>query len=262
MTVIEAVILGVVQGLTEFVPVSSSGHLVLVERLFAIKAPFVFASLINLGTFVALIVYFHKRLVQMTVDVIRHKNYKLARNIILSSLPVGLLGFFFEDFFAKGFIQHPLTVAIMLAVIGVLMIVVEHLPKLGAVKRADDLQPKQASLIGVVQALSLIPGTSRSGSTMIIGRMFGLNFKQAAEYSFLLSIPVMFGVLLKALFSSAGISFIQHNFLAFAVSNIVAFATGMFAVSFMLRYLAHGNFVVFGWYRLVLASAIIVVLLL
>lgn len=150
----------------------------------------------------------------------------------------------------------------MLAVLGVIMIVLERLPKLPAVQNLEKLPQGSAWFIGVSQALALVPGTSRSGSTMIAARLAGLDYKQAAEYSFLLSIPVMFGVLLKGLLSSEGLAFIAANPVAFAVSNLVAFLTGLFAVGFMLRYLAKGNFAVFGWYRLALASVIIVVLLL
>ena len=262
MNILEAILLGAVQGLTEFIPVSSSGHLVLAEHVLGVHPPYVFSALINLGTFLALVLYFRKRLVAMYVDIVRHKNYKLARNIVISAVPVGVLGFFFEDFFEQGFIQQPLTVAIMLALLGVVMIVLERLPKLSAVHELEKLTQGRAWFVGVAQAFALLPGTSRSGSTMIAARLAGLNYKQAAEYSFLLSIPVMFGVLLKGLLSSEGIAFIAGNPLAFVVSNAVAFVTGLFAVGFMLRYLAKGNFAVFGWYRLALASVIIVVLLL
>jgi undecaprenyl-diphosphatase len=261
MTIIEAVMLGALQGLTEFIPVSSSGHLVLAERALGITVPYVFSSLINLGTFLALVIYFRRKLVSIGKDIVVHKNIRLARNIIISAVPVGIFGLLFEDFFAQTFIQQPLTVAIMLALLGVLMLVIEKLPKLSMLNKPDDLTPKRAGLIGVAQAVALLPGTSRSAVTMIAGRLAGLSYRDAAEYSFLLSIPVMFAVVAKSLIDSEGIAFIQANALTFIISNGVAFATGLFAVGFMLRYLQKGNFRVFGWYRLALAAAIVIMLI-
>ncbi|MGD8374061.1 MAG: undecaprenyl-diphosphate phosphatase [Candidatus Woesebacteria bacterium] len=258
MTIFEAITLGLVQGITEFIPVSSSGHLVIAEHFLGIAPPYVFSSLINLGTFLALVIYFRKKILQICCDIFIKGNYRLARNIVISAIPVGIAGVLLSDLFEQ--IQTPQVVAIMLVVLGLLMITLDLLPRLSSVKDAEQLSAKRAGFIGVMQAGALIPGVSRSGSTIVAGRLAGLSYEQAAEYSFLLSIPVMLGVLLKGLASSEGISFIQNNIVSFTVSVIVAFLSGMFAVGFMLRYLQRGNLKIFGLYRIILAAVVLLAL--
>ena len=261
MSIFEGLILGILQGLTEFIPVSSSGHLVLGQELLGLQTSPTFDALVNLGTFLALVVYFRKRLIDIAVRVFTKHDTRLVRNLFISAIPVGILGFFFSGFFEQAIIQQPLTVAIMLASLGIIMIVIDKLPKMSELKAEDQLSGWRALFIGAAQAIALIPGTSRSGSTMVAGRLAGLSFQQAAEYSFLLSIPVMAGVLLKSLLGSQGQAFISANLGAFVVSNIAAFVCGLFAVGFMLRFLAKGNFKIFGYYRLALAAVIFATLL-
>ena len=259
MTIIDGLILGVLQGLTEFIPVSSSGHLVIAQHLLGLQTSPVFDSLVNLGTFLALIVYFWKRMWGILIRIVRDHDFRLTRNIIISAIPVGFLGFFFASFFEQPFIQQPLVVAVMLVLIGIVMIIVEKLPKLPDVMTADELSPKRAALVGLAQSLALIPGTSRSGASIIAGRLVGLNYQKAAEYSFLLSIPVMGGVVAKGLIGSEGRQFIHNNFSVWVVSNLAAFAFGLLAVGFMIRFLAKGNFKIFGYYRIALAALIVIV---
>ncbi len=262
MSILDGLILGILQGLTEFIPVSSSGHLVLGQHLLGLQSSPAFDSLVNIGTFLALLVFFRKRIIEILMRVFKNRDVRLVRNLLISAVPVGVAGFFFADFFEQPLIQAPVVVAVMLAVVGVLMIVVDKLPKLSQVKSEDQLSGWRAVWIGIAQTLALIPGTSRSGATMVAGRLVGLTYAQAAEYSFLLSIPVMAGVVLKGLVGHEGREFIAANFGAFVISNVAAFACGLFAVGFMLRFLATGNFKVFGYYRLVLAGVIAVTLLL
>lgn len=261
MTIIESIILGAVQGITEFIPVSSSGHLVIAQNWLGLQTSHTFEIMVNLGTFLALLIYFRTRIIDILVRIFRDKDIRLARNIIISAIPVGIVGFFFADFFANPLIQHPLTVAVMLVVVGVAMILIDKLPKASEIKKSDDLTPKRAGFIGVAQLLALIPGTSRSGATMVAGRLAGLSFKEAAEYSFLLSIPVMAGVVLKGFVSDEGQAFIQTNFDAWLWSNVAALICGLFAVGFMLRFLGKGNFKIFGYYRIALAAVVVVSLI-
>ena len=141
------------------------------------------------------------------------------------------------------------------------MIIVDKLPHASKLAKEDDLTPKRTGLIGLAQTFALVPGTSRSASTIIAGRLAGLTYEQAAEYSFLVSIPVMFGVVVLGFMSSDGRQFIHDNFAAWAVSNIAAFAFGLIAVGFMLRFLAKGNLKGFGVYRIVLAIFVVTTLL-
>lgn len=257
MNLLQAALLGILQGLTEFIPVSSSGHLVLAQHFMGLQHSSAFDALVNLGTFLALIVYFRKRLIVLATRIIKQRDLALARNILISAIPVGLLGLLFSNFFESAVIQSPLAVVVMLVLVGVVMIVLEHLPRLSEQKNADQLSPKRAVVIGIAQAVSLVPGTSRAASTMIAGRLMGLSYQQAAEYSFLLSIPVMAAVLLKSMFDGDGIAFITANFGAWVVSNAAAFICGIIAVSFMLRFLQKGTFKIFGYYRIALALVII-----
>lgn len=261
MDIIQALVLGALQGFTEFIPVSSSGHLVLAQHFMGIEPSLTFEALVNLGTLLALIVYFWKRIWDLAVRLFVKREFKLAGNLLISAIPVGIVGLLFKGFFESASVQSPLVVAATLLLVGVLMVVLDKLPTKSKVKELDQLSPKRAGIIGLAQLLSLIPGTSRSASTMIAGKLMGFDYAKAAEYSFLLSIPVIGAVVLKStLLDSEGIAYIQTNFGVWLASNIAAFICGLLAVSFMLKFLAKGNFKIFGYYRIVLAVLIVVVL--
>lgn len=262
MDILQAIALGALQGLTEFIPVSSSGHLVLAQHFMGLEHSAAFDALVNLGTFLALVVYFRKRLSEIVVRLFKQRDTRLAKNLLISAIPVGLVGLVLSDFVESAAVQSPYVVVVMLVAIGLVMIFLDKIPKLSKQEGLEDLTPKRASIIGLAQVVSLIPGTSRSASTMIAGRLMGLTYKQAAEYSFLLSIPVMAAVIAKSMLDSDGAAFITSNFVPWLVSNISAFVFGMVAVSFMLRFLEKGNFKVFGYYRIGLAAVIAVLLLL
>jgi undecaprenyl-diphosphatase len=260
MTLLQALILGLIQGLTEFIPVSSSGHLVIAQYAMGFHSSPIFDAMVNLGTFLALVVYFRHRIIEILQRIFVKRDFRLAHNLIISAIPVGIAGLFFAKFFESAFIQQPLVVAFMLVSVGLVMIFIDKLPRLSDVPTEDQLTPKRALGIGLAQMLALLPGTSRSGASIVAGRLVGLDFKKAAEYSFLLSIPVMAAVVLRGLVSSEGREFITHNFGVWAVSNIAAFTAGMLAVGFMLRYLGKGNLKVFGYYRIALAAIVLIVL--
>jgi undecaprenyl-diphosphatase len=260
MTIFDGLILGTLQGLTEFIPVSSSGHLVIAQHFLGVQTSPVFDSLVNLGTFLALVIYFRKRLWEIAVRLFTKRDIRLVRNLIISALPVGLAGILFKSFFEGSAVQSAWVVAAMLLILGVVMLVLHKIPTASPVKTEDDLSVKRAGLIGLAQMLALVPGTSRSGATIIAGRLAGLSYERAAEYSFLLSIPVMFGVVVMGLAGHDGRQFIQDNFAVWAVSNIAAFIFGLVAVGFMLRFLAKGNLKSFGIYRIALAAVVVVTL--
>jgi undecaprenyl-diphosphatase len=261
MSLFEALILGLIQGLTEFIPVSSSGHLVVTQYAMGFESTAMFDAMVNLGTFLALVIYFRKRIWGILLRLVNKNDWRLTRNLIISAIPVGIAGFFFSSFFESQLIQQPLVVAFMLVSVGLVMIFLEKFPRLSPVQTEDALTPKRSLAIGLAQMVSLIPGTSRSGSSIIAGWLVGLDFKKAAEYSFLLSIPVMAAVVLRGFLTEEGQHYIAENFGVWAVSNIAAFVSGMVAVGFMLRYLGKGNLKVFGFYRIVLAAVILLVLL-
>ena len=262
MNILETVVLGLTQGLTEFIPVSSSGHLVVVQEVFSGASDHLFLEFVNIGTLLALLVYFRKRITAIFSDVFIKKNYKLARNIIITSVPAGVVGYILADFIANSwFFGSVLTVTITLAVVGIIMIVLEKIPKASQVKSGEELTPLRALAVGAAQMLALIPGVSRSGSTIIAGRLMGLNSAQAAEYSFLASLPIMIGVTLKVFIKESDRLYFIDHLPMLLLSNAVAFVSGILAVGFLMKYLAKHNLAVFGWYRVGLATVLAVVLL-
>jgi len=258
---LQAVILGLIQGLTEFIPISSSGHLVIAQTFMSGASDHLFLEFINIGTLLALLVFFRVRIIGIVKDILINKKYKLALNIIITSVPAGIVGFllagFIED--TPSFFGSAVTVAVTLAVVGFVMIILEKLPHASPVKDGEKLSPWRALAIGGAQMLALIPGVSRSGSTIIAGRLAGLKPAEAAEYSFLASLPIMLGVTAKILISDH--AYLSANFGTLLVSNIFAFIAGLLAVGFLLRYLAKHSLAVFGWYRVGLAAVLTVILL-
>lgn len=261
MTIIESIILGAIQGLTEFIPISSSGHLVIAQYFLSGASDHLFLEWINIGTMLALVVYFWRRIMTIFGDVFVRRNYRLLRNILLTSIPAGIVGYLAADMIEKNaFFGSVVVVAVMSAVVGIVMIVLEKLPKASKMKNGEALTIPRALAIGFAQMLALIPGTSRSGATIIAGRLSGLSAKEAAEYSFLASLPIMAGVTLKVLLQDH--AYFAAHVDTLLVGNLVAFVSGLFAVGFLMRYLANHSLAVFGWYRVALAIVIVGILLL
>lgn len=260
MSIIETISLGLIQGLTEFIPVSSSGHLVIAQNFFSGASDHLFLEFINLGTLLALLVFFRKRIVDILKDIFINKRYRLAVNIIITAIPASLIGLVFAHFIETAtFFGSAVTVIVATAVLGVIMVILERLPKASPVKDGEKLSMRRALVIGLVQILALIPGVSRSGSTIVAGRLAGLEAAEAAEYSFLVSIPIMMGVCAKTFLFNY--HYFATNWVTLSVSNLVAFISGLFAVGFLMRYLSHHSLAIFGWYRIILASIMTILLL-
>lgn len=260
MTLFEAIILGLIQGLTEFIPISSSGHLVLAQIFFGNEPSHLFLEFINIGTVLALIVYFWPRLWGIAQDIFVNHNWRMARNLFLTALPAGIIGLTFADFISGNwFFANGWVVVFMLASLGIVMVLLPKIPKFDLLKKAEDLSIPRALTIGFAQALALIPGTSRSGSTIIAGRLMGLTVAKAAEYSFLVSIPLMLGVTAKVLLTDQ--SYLVANANILIVSNITGFVSGLAAIGFLMRYLEKYGLSLFGWYRIGLAAVISVIFL-
>jgi len=262
MQIIQDIILGLVQGLTEFIPVSSSGHLVLVQHLFSGSSDHLFLEFINIGTLLALVVYFRERILGIIKSVFVDKNITLARNLLLTSIPAGLVGYFLSDFIdSSPFFGSVWVVLVALTLVGLLMVVLERLPKASSRADGEELGAWRAFLIGLAQMFALIPGVSRSGSTIIAGRLAGLSSEAAAEYSFLASLPIMSAVTLKMFIKSADRAYFMEHIQLLAISNIVAFIAGMLAIGFLLKYLSKHSLALFGWYRIGLAVVVALILL-
>ena len=262
MDAFQTIILGLLQGLTEFIPISSSGHLVIGQHFFLGESNHLFLEWINVGTLLALLVYFRHRIIDITRTTIEKRDYRLVRNIFITAVPAGAVGYFMADIIDSAPLFGSLiTVTITLATVGILMIVLERLPKASPVKSLDKLSVWRALAIGCAQVLALIPGVSRSGSTIITGRLAGMSPALAAEYSFLASLPIMIGVTVKLLASASDRQYFMDNIDMLILSNVVAFISGLLAVGFLMKYLAKHSLAVFGWYRVGLASVLAIVLL-
>ncbi len=263
MDIFESIVLGLLQGLTEFIPVSSSGHLVIAQYFFSGASDHLFLQWIDLGTFLALLVYFRRRLIGIATDIFVHKNYRLARNILLTALPAGIIGLVFSKYIeTTPFFGSIITVTISLGVVGVIMIAVDRLPMKSPIASGEKLSAGRAIVIGLIQVFALIPGVSRSGSTIIAGRLMGLKPAQAAEYSFLVSLPIMGGLMLKLVTSASDRQYFIDHAPTLLLANFVAFVAGLLAVSFLISYLSKHGLALFGWYRVGLSVVILLVLLL
>lgn len=260
MDVFQSVILGAVQGLTEFIPVSSSGHLLVITNLFRDSTnAHLFVQTLDIGTTLALIIFFRQQIVGICRQVFVQHDYRLLRNVIITCLPVGTIGLLLSKFIeSSGFFASSLVIAIALAIVGLLMVFLEKLPRLAKAKDGAHLTPGRALTIGLAQCVALVPGTSRSGSTIIAARLMGLEPKEAAEYSFLVSIPVMLGLIVKLLIGDT--SFIVSNWQSVLVGNLVAFIAGIIAIKYLLDYLGKHSLRAFGVYRLVVAALIVCLL--
>lgn len=258
----QSVTLGLTQGITEFIPVSSSGHLEVAQQVLGGRTPdfHLFLEFINLGTLLALLIFYRKRIWQILVDIFKNHNIKLALNVIITTIPAVIAGLLLSDLIESNwFFSNMVVIACAMMLIGIAMVAIDRLPKMSKVKDENHLSKPRALIIGLAQCVALIPGTSRSGSTIVAGRLTGLDSKSAADYSFLCSIPIMFGVMAKSLISSSSRAYIAANLPMLALSNLVAFVSGLIAIHFVMKYLRKKNSLrPFGIYRIVLALIIIV----
>ena len=254
--------LGLTQGVTEFIPVSSSGHLEVMQQILGGRSAdfHLFLEFINLGTLLALLIFYRKRIWQIVVDIFVNHNVRLAINVIITTIPAVIAGLLLSDIIESSwFFSNMIVIACAMALIGIAMLAIDRLPKMSKLKSENELTKPRALIIGLAQCVALIPGTSRSGSTIVAGRLTGLDSKSAADYSFLASIPIMIGVMAKSLISSSSREYISANLSMLALSNVVAFITGLIAIYFVMKYLRKKNSLKpFGIYRIVLALIIIV----
>lgn len=262
MSIIESILLGAIQGLTEFIPVSSSGHVTLAGYFMSGASDHLFVEWINVGTVLALIYFFRKKIIKIVHDIFYKKDYRLARNVIIAIIPAGLLGFMLSSTIESNpFFSSAWTVVVTLLVVGVLLILLERLPMMSKVNDPAKLSWKRSLSIGMAQAVALIPGVSRSGATIIASRMAGLNREKAAEFSFLISIPVMLGVILKLVIKESNRVYLLDNWQPLLMANLAAFLTGLFAISFLMSYIERKPLTIFGWYRIGLAVVVATILL-
>lgn len=257
MEIIKAIILGIVEGITEWLPISSTGHMILVDEFMKmdVSAEFLemFLVVIQLGAILAVVVIYFKTL--LPTD---KATWIMWLKIVVACLPAAVIGLLFDDIFNALFYNW-YTVAIALIVFGIAFIVIENRNKemQPKVTHIDDLTYKQALIIGLFQVIAAIfPGTSRSGATILGGLMIGVSRTVAAEFTFFLAIPVMFGASLLKLVKF-GFSFTAQEGMLLAVGMIVAFIVSIIAIKFLMGYIKKHDFKVFGWYRIVLGIVVL-----
>lgn len=256
---LQALILGVVEGLTEFLPVSSTGHLIVVGEWLNFTGEMAnsFEVVIQLGAILAVCWEYRSKITTVMCTLDKDKNArKLVYNLMLGFLPAAMLGFFFiKDI--KYYLFNPFSVACALIVGGFIILLVEKKHPQVRVNTIDEISPIDALKIGFAQCFALIPGTSRSGATIMGAMLFGLERKVATEFSFFLAIPVIFAATIYDLYKNWAILTI-HDLPIFAVGFIAAFLSAFIAVKALLRFIATHTFIPFAWYRIGLGVAILI----
>lgn len=257
-----AIILGIVEGLTEFLPISSTGHLILVGHLLDYTGPKAdtFEIFIQLGAILAVIWLYFGRFKSLfnfkSADGFEGKNGLIL--LALTSLPAFILGFLLHDYI-KEHLFKPSVVAVGLAVGGIAIIWLERHPRHSSAKNLDQITKRQALRIGFVQVLALWPGVSRSAATILGGMNYGLNRETAVQYSFLAAVPVILAATGYDLIKSLP-DLNSSDFGFFAVGFITAFITALFSIKLFLRFVQTSNLIPFGWYRLAVAFLVLVFL--
>lgn len=263
--ILKAILFGIVEGITEWLPISSTGHMILLDEFINLKVSPEFYELfevvIQLGAILAVIIVYFKTIWPFgKKKEERVKTYNLWGKIIVACIPAAIIGILFDDLLNK-YLYTPVVVALALIIYGVIFIVMEN-KKLGSrkVKSIDDISYKNAFGIGMYQLLSLIPGTSRSGSTIIGGLALGLERSVAAEFTFFLAIPVMLGASLLKLLKyilKVGFVFKTNELIILGVGSLVAFLVSMFIIKFLINYIRKHDFKAFGYYRIALGILVL-----
>ena len=272
--IIKSIILGIIEGITEWLPISSTGHLILADEFIRLDMSEEFMEMFNvviqLGAILAVVVIFWKKLWPFTIDKNKGYNYitkggglikkdimDMWFKVIVAMLPAAVIGIPFDDVLDK-YLHNYIVVSAALIVYGVLFIVIERrnrakTPKYNGISQ---ISYQIAFAIGLFQALSLVPGTSRSGSTILGAIIIGVSRVAAAEFSFYLAVPVMFGASLIKLLKF-GFSFTGAEAAVLAVGMITAFLVSLAAIKFLMGYVRRHDFSAFGWYRIVLGAAVL-----
>lgn len=259
MDLIIAIILGFIQGVTEFLPVSSSGHVLIFSRIFQNPSSFEFDVLVSFGTLFAVIIYYRKRFLEIFADLLKRKDLNLTLKLTVATIPAVIVGFFFKDLIEL-YLHGVNTAIFMLLSIGALMIWSARWKpneSLAVNKDLHKITYRHAFIIGLAQCVALISGSSRSGVTMLAALKQGFNTKVAAEWSFLMSVPVIFGASIRVLLSEGGMQFISENTEVFIIANLISFVSGIVAIYVLLKILQNNGLYWFGWYRVGLGVVLI-----
>lgn len=255
MTYLYAIILAIIEGLTEYLPVSSTGHMIIASSFMKIANDDftkLFTIVIQLGAIMAVVVLYFKRFFQ-SID--------FYLKLFVAFIPAVILGLLFNDLI-DSLLESPLVVAIMLIIGGIILIKVDDwFPNASKDSKNENISYATAFKIGLFQCLAMIPGTSRSGSTIVGGLTQGLSRKTAAEFSFFLAVPTMFGATAKKLYDyyKAGFQLNHEQINYLIIGNIVAFIVAMLAIKSFINYLNKNGFKIFGYYRILIGIVILII---
>ena len=251
LTLFKVLILGAVEGLTEFLPISSTGHQIIVADLleFGGERAMAFNIIIQLGAILAVVWEFRPKIFEIVKGLPTQNNaQRFTRNLLIAFFPAVILGVLFADTIHE-YLFNPITVAVALVVGGIVMLWAEQRDHVVSVDHVDDMKWADALKIGCVQCLAMIPGTSRSGSTIIGGLLFGLSRKAATEFSFFLAMPTMVGAAVYSGYKYREL-FQSSDLPVFALGFVVAFIFAMIAVRGLLKFIANHSYATFAWYRI------------
>ena len=263
---LKVVFLGIIEGITEWLPISSTGHMLLVDEFLQLSASDEFKEMffvvIQLGAILAVVLLFWKKMWPFRLGenkktvVVRKKVFSVWFKVIVACVPGAIVTLLFDDFI-KAHLHTPFVIAAALIVYGVAFIVVEKRnrtckPKIG---KLSEIDYKTALLIGLFQVLSIIPGTSRSGATIIGALIIGVSRTAGAEFTFFLAVPVMFGLSFIKLLKF-GLAFTGTELAILLVGSVSAFLVSLFVIKFLMNYIKKHDFTVFGWYRIALGIVV------
>lgn len=260
MNILEAIILGLAQGLTEFIPVSSSGHLVLLHEAFGItENGLTFDVALHIGTLAALVIYFYKDIILLVQGILgKNEHTKLAWLIALATIPAVISGMLLQDSAESAF-RSVRLVAINLIVVAFIMLAAEWFAKRYQRKtKLEKISLTQALLVGAAQAVAVVPGVSRSGSTITTGLFVGIDRVAATRFSFLLGIPITAGAIVKVLATDDAASMVSSEASLFVVGIVTALLSGLFAIRFLLKYLSKHSLAAFAYYRIALGALVLI----
>lgn len=270
MEILSIIILGIIQGIAEFLPISSSAHLIIFRDLFGIgtglseNLNLTFDLALHFGTLLSIAVFFFKDFINMITKGftkgIKDDEGKILWYLVIATIPAAIAGLLFEDVIENAIRGNFLIIALALGIMGIIIYMADRIGKTkNSIKK---MSIKDAFLIGCSQVFALIPGFSRSGTTIAAGRTLGLNREDAAKFSFFLSAPVVCGALLLELLDKTVWSLIIANLGTFILGIVISFITGLLCIKYLLKYLQKHNFKIFMIYRLILAATILLVLIL
>ncbi len=257
MEFLSAAFLGIVEGLTEFIPVSSTGHLILFVDLLGFQGPpgHVFEVVIQFGAILAILVLYWKKFWAVLSTPKRHASQHFVRNILLAFLPAMVIGFFVHDFI-KAALFNPTVVAWALIAGGIAILAIEKYKPTAWVTSTEEMPAALALKIGFIQCLSMIPGMSRSGATIMGALMLGVERKAAAEFSFFLAVPTMFAAGVYDLYKG-GAAIDATGMQLIAVGFIVSFLVALVVVRWLVGFVQRKGFGLFAWYRIILGAVIL-----